>query len=188
MTGDSLLLYLWLPLLVTVVGGLILAGVLAIFVAPVREKFWKPIGRGLRWLTSIRLTTVARQNALRADGRSEVRSEVAAERAAHRPQPVWRIARIDEVSPLFAGKFALAESQGVTVWDAQLSAPAEMFAFIGPNQWLGPLRRRQEFDGQPTAAGRKSGVMFNVRWRESENGDWCEGQAWLERVNAAVVF
>lgn len=51
--------------MIAIVGGaiaaIIAAAVLAIFKAPVRERFWKPIGRGLRWPFTLRLTTSSRQ-------------------------------------------------------------------------------------------------------------------------------
>lgn len=190
MTGDDWLRLWWVPLLVTIVGGLVIVGILAFFSANVRDKFWRPIGRGLCWLATIRITTTARQNALRESGRKEVRQEVARERAAHRLQPVWRVVRLDPTTGLFAGEYALGESQGVIVWDVHVSAPADLFTFTGPNQWNGQMTERVDFMGKPTEAGRNSGVMFTVRWRAVEHGDWCEGDAWLERipVQPTVVF
>lgn len=165
MTEDDWLKLWWLPLLVTIVGTLVVAGVLAIFSRTVRDKFWKPIGGGLRWLTTLRVTTTVRQETLRESGRAEVHQEVAREKAAraHRPQPVWRIARVDASTGLYAGEFELAESQGVTVWDIRLSAPPELFAFDGPNQWAGVVHGGGLFKGTPTREGRRSGVMFTVR-------------------------
>lgn len=61
MTADDWLKVWWLPLLVTVVGGLILAGIISIFSKTVRDKFWKPIGRALRSLFTLRVTTTKRQ-------------------------------------------------------------------------------------------------------------------------------
>ncbi|WP_295790882.1 hypothetical protein [uncultured Microbacterium sp.] len=57
---DFLLENLWLPLGVTVLGGLVLAGLAATVSKAVRRRFWSPIGRGLRWATTVRLTTTAR--------------------------------------------------------------------------------------------------------------------------------
>lgn len=67
--------------LIAIVGGagaaVLAAGVLAIFSKGVRDKVWKPIGRGIRWLLSIRFTTSARQAAgerLAADLRERAES------------------------------------------------------------------------------------------------------------------
>lgn len=57
MTADEWLRLALIPLGVAVLGGLIVAGALAIAIKPVREKFWKPIGRPIRWIFGIRLTT-----------------------------------------------------------------------------------------------------------------------------------
>lgn len=61
MTSDDWLKFVWLPLLVTVGGGLVLAAILSIFSQAVRVRFWLPIWRGLRWLGSLRITTTTRQ-------------------------------------------------------------------------------------------------------------------------------
>lgn len=54
--------------LIAIVGGaiatLIATGVGAIFSKTVRDKFWKPIGRALRWPLTLRLTTSTRQAAV----------------------------------------------------------------------------------------------------------------------------
>ncbi|WP_136587385.1 hypothetical protein [Microbacterium hydrothermale] len=54
--------------LIAIVGGAVAAvlgtGVLAIFNKHVREKFWKPIGRGVRWVLTLRPTTSTRQAAI----------------------------------------------------------------------------------------------------------------------------
>lgn len=177
MTEDDWLRVLWLPLLVTIVGGLALAGILAIFSRTVRDKFWKPIGRRLRWLTTVRVTTVARQEALRESGRDEVRDAIAKERATPQHQPVWRVERVGTTDNVFS----LIDSQGVSVWDVGISAPPDLFGFLGPSKVDGPLVERYvRFGGRPTREGRRSGVMFTVRYRLAEGGEWHEGKAWLD--------
>ncbi|MHA6668608.1 hypothetical protein ACX3O0_07035 [Homoserinimonas sp. A447] len=65
MTADDWLRLWWLPLGVVVVGGLVLAGVLAVFSDTVRKKFWRPILRPFRWLATVRPTTTGKQRASR---------------------------------------------------------------------------------------------------------------------------
>lgn len=55
----------WLPIAVTVVGGLVLAALASAVSKTVRQRFWRPIGRGLRWLTTVRLTTTGKVAAAR---------------------------------------------------------------------------------------------------------------------------
>lgn len=68
---------LWLPLVVTIVGGLILTGLASIVSRTVRRRFWRPIGRGLRWLTTLRLTTTGKVAADRETANEMIREQQA---------------------------------------------------------------------------------------------------------------
>lgn len=65
--------------MVTIVGGAVAAllatGVVAIFNKPVRERFWKPIGRLLWWPFTFRITTAKRQ-AVERDTVNELKREL----------------------------------------------------------------------------------------------------------------
>lgn len=75
MTGPWLLEFFIAPLVV----GVVLLGLSAL-VRVVRVKVWKPLGRGLRWLTTLRVTTSTRLEAA-ARELTEAREEVLRENA-----------------------------------------------------------------------------------------------------------
>lgn len=88
MTPDDALKLWWIPLLVTVVGGLVIAGILAIFRPGVRDKFWRPLGRAVAWVFSIRLTTTKRQRDAAAEARALRERADAAEAGREQDQKV----------------------------------------------------------------------------------------------------
>lgn len=67
MTWDLLVQQWWLQVTSAVVAALVVAGILAFFSKTVRDKFWRPIGRALRWPLTVRLTTTRRQGAAAAE-------------------------------------------------------------------------------------------------------------------------
>jgi len=191
---------------------LIAAALLAIFNPAVREKFWRPIGRALRWPFTLRLTTTrwraviddqidrlmwevvetGRQGDRKAAeaelagykrGREEALAEIAAQRAAVLTQPVWRVVDVGD------NGYMLNNTQsGVTIGSVSISAEPEVFEFIGDTQWPDLLEGARVFRGERKQRGRKFGVKFEVRWQDA-HGDWQVGSAFLDRVSPrAVVF
>lgn len=61
----------WLPLAVVLAGVCITSA----GTKSVRERVWKPLGRRLRWLTTIRLTTSGRLRAMQEDANQMIRSQ-----------------------------------------------------------------------------------------------------------------
>lgn len=188
-----------------IVSGLAIAAILAIFVKPVRERFWKPIGRGIRWLFTLRLTTTKRialweaeYESLRNEvgyaisdnkkrtitaelvafnrGRAEALAEVEKERGEFLVQPNWTIDKL----PIGAAYGLRNTQSGVVVSDVSLSASVTAFVFEGANQWPGVFAGNVQFFGAPTKAGGTLGVTLTVRWRDAR-GDWKEGQAFIDR-------
>lgn len=204
-TPDEVLRLVWIPLGVTVAGGLILAAILAIFVKPVRDKFWKPIGRGFRWLFSLRLTTTKRIALREAEyqrlrdeagfalsdsarrtitaelvafnrGRAEALAEVEAQRAEPLIEPVWRVMQTEP------GYYVLHNMQNnASVSSISIAAPAHDFLFTSDTQWTGPLVNNvQNFRGERRRRGEALGVRFTIRWRDA-NGDWRVGEAFIDK-------
>lgn len=204
MSADDWLKYVWLPLAVTVVGGLVVAAILAIFIKPVRERFWKPFGRALRWPFTLRLTTTKKLAAwdekldrLRWEvvtagresdhrlvtaelvghkrGREEALAGVAAERATPLLQPTWRAV------PLERDEYLLNNTQaGVIISNVSITCDPEEFEFVGANQWPGPFSGSQPFRGQKKRRGQRLGVSVDVRYQD-ERGDWQTGKAFIDR-------
>lgn len=73
MTWDELVQQWWVQATSAIAAALIVAGTLAIFSQRVRDGFWAPIGRAVRWPFGLRVTTKSRINALRRSA-SELRS------------------------------------------------------------------------------------------------------------------
>jgi len=202
-TGDEILRLWWIPIGVATVGGLTVAGILAIFLKPVRERFWKPLGRALRWPFTLRPTTTrsleamdeknellqtavgeAKQTGIaegRAEGRAEALREVEAERAVPLANPNWTVSMIH-------GVYRLANTQGgVSVTDVSLSAPVDKFILDGQTQWPGNFDQATRFRGSPTHTGREAGVPFTVRYRDAR-GDWHDLPAFLDREIPQGVY
>ncbi|RDV46666.1 hypothetical protein DOE76_01065 [Leifsonia sp. ku-ls] len=78
MTWDELVQQWWVQATSGLAVGLALMGIAAFFSKTVRDKFWKPIGRAIRWpFATIRFTTAKRQKAL-ADELQSARASLAA--------------------------------------------------------------------------------------------------------------
>jgi hypothetical protein len=170
----------WIPIGVVIVGGLALAGILAIFLKPVRERFWKPVGHALRWpfrgaySADHRLVAGAKQAGI-DQGRAEALAEIEAERAVPLVKPNWT------VTPESGRAYRLSNTQsGVSISEVALSAPTNKFAFDNETQWPGSFDQPVTFGGYPTDAGREDGVPFTVRYRDTR-GDWRELPAFLDR-------
>jgi hypothetical protein len=153
----------------TVVGGLILAGVvLAISIAnkKLRKAIWGNVAQFFGWLGSIRITTKRRIEASREEGRSEIRDQVAKERESI-PQPQWDIRPYDEDPGWF-----MLRNFGDGVRDIFVTAPTDQFVFDGSAHWdyFGEGVTETQFEGHPLPAGRQDGVTFTVTWRDA-NGD-----------------
>jgi hypothetical protein len=186
--------------------GLIVAGIVAIFSSTVRNKFWKPLGRGFRLITTVRLTTTKRlaeqkrasdklqaelndalharsRKAITAEmlahqrGRAEALAELEVQRTAYVLRPTWTI---DDLPIRWA--YDLRNTQkGVSISDVSITVDAELFRFNSENQWPGEFSETVRFEGALTRAGRVAGATVTVRWRDS-NGDWQEGPAFIERA------
>lgn len=64
MTWGELLQQWWVQATSAIAAGLVVAAVLAIFSQHVRNGFWAPIGRAVRWFCGLRVTTKSRIDAL----------------------------------------------------------------------------------------------------------------------------
>jgi hypothetical protein len=208
--ADEIMTLWWIPIGVVIIGGLALAGILAIFLKPVRERFWKPVGRALCWLFTLRLITTHRLKVLSderesllyevfdahsqgrhqaaeekqagiAEGRAEALAEIEAERSVPLVKPNWTVS-------MMGGGYTLANTQrGVSVSEVSLSAPVDKFTLDGQTQWSGKFSQMTPFKGVPTHAGRKAGVEFTVRYRDAR-GDWHDLPAFLDRESRQTVW
>jgi hypothetical protein len=119
-----------------------------------------------------------------AAGRAEAEEEVAAQRAAPPLQPVWRI---DDPGPSANIYFLRNVQPGVTVTDVSVEADTSEFVFSGPTQTRGPFENSLSFLGSKSLRGRKLGVSFTVRWRDS-NGDSCTRTVKVDRDPNRVII
>lgn len=154
---------------------------------PVRESFWKPVGRALRWpfrgadSANRQLAAEAKQSGI-AEGRALALAEIEAERSVLLMKPNWK------VTPESARAYTLSNTQsGVSISDVALSAPADKFEFDDETQWPGDFGQLVVFGGYPTDAGRKDGVPFTVHYRDAR-GDWQYLPAFLDRQFRANVY
>lgn len=112
MTGPWLLEFFIAPVIV----GIVLLALSALF-RVVREKVWRPVGRGLRWLTTLRITTSTRRNALK----HELAEALDAARVGESQVARLKRKSLDlktEVKGLKAAREYLAAEQRTAVWDS----------------------------------------------------------------------
>ena len=147
----------WVQTASNIVGGVavaIVVGVGTVLSTVVYKKWrraiWGNVGRFLRWLGTLRLTTKSRIEAERELGRVEVREQIASERETV-PQPRWDIRPLEGDPAWF-----MLRNFGAGVIDISVTAPIDQFAFDTAATWphFGPGVTGKQFKGQPLPAGR----------------------------------
>lgn len=115
----------------------------------------------------------------RDEGRAAALAEVEAQRAALDVKPVWRIVENDSGERPFWIRNVQPDAEA---HDISIAAPMGDFTFHTKTQWPGPFpnNRQWPFGGERVGNGRKFGVTFSIRYRDS-NGDWQESKATIER-------
>ncbi len=167
---------------VAVVLGATVLGLLAASIASARwrARTWISLGR---WLRGLDVLTNKRREAIRQEGYEARSAEIEQERAIVR-QPAWR----------FEARDALGErdlfwlhNHGYGATDVHVSCDPEFFTTDGDVFFRdfgnsgGGGSTGKWFKGYPTKRGLKEGVIFTVRWRDT-NGDAHQKEVFLPPI------
>jgi hypothetical protein len=162
------------PTLATIVGGLVVAAILYwLSFVPKLKPVYKGIGKGVarffERVWSLRLNGKAKRDALVQEGYDKRDAEVRSERATS-PRPAWLLKEQKE------GLYGLT-NMGWAVSDVELDVDPELFTFETANYFNGKFGNDSpstgsgsNFEGRPTARGRKEGITFNITWTD-RHGD-----------------
>lgn len=165
------------PTLATIVGGLILAGILygLSFVNKLKPAY-KATGRALvrffKWIWTLRVNGKVKRESLIQKGYEKRDAEVKAERARS-PRPSWRVS----TDTPFGEDVYFLHNSGWQVSDVRLDADPDFFTFDGEAFFAGAFGDNntgastgRQFRGRLTNRGRREGVTFTVTWID-QNGD-----------------
>lgn len=127
-----------------------------------RKLVWGNIGRFLKWLTTIRVTTTRRMEAAREATRQELRSQ-----SDHLPKPRWVIGHKRD-GGLHDWIIVNAANEGVVATSVSLDAPDSYFSFLGSADWASFSGQSQgTFRGSATEIGHLSDIPFTVSWTDA---------------------
>lgn len=162
------------PTLATIVGGLVLAGILyGLSFVPKLKPAYRVVGRGIarffKWIWSWRVNGKVKRDALVQQGYDKRDAEVLSERAMS-PRPSWLLKEQKE------GLYYLT-NMGWAVSDVELEVDPEYFTFETSRFFNGKFGddtpgtgRGGNFEGAPTPRGRREGVTFHITWTD-RHGD-----------------
>lgn len=161
--------HLWLPLVVTVLGGLILAGILAIFSKTVRTKFWRPFGRGLWWVTTLRVTTTKRMAERRHAVDAALQDAAAALAAEKRESARVRGVAAENIVRL-QNELKEAREQAAREAAARESLHAKLTEKVSEQaQARGRTEGRAEAEAE--VAAQRAALSLRPVWRIHDHGD-----------------
>ena len=162
--------------LLATVAGLCAVGVfllVSLIAAPLRRLFWGSIGRGLKWLLGLRVTSRSKRDALFGKGFAARDAEVTQERK-HSKRPAWHVTYQE------GDDFIFLYNSGWAVRDVTVRADPRLFAFRGGGSEgfikgehgdnLPGGSKGKQIVGELTKDGKREGVTFEVSWID-QNGD-----------------
>lgn len=149
-------------IIVTVVGGLILAAILS-------RHFRSWLWRVVKWPFTIRVTTTRRLRAWEQRGRDRKQRELDSQRARPVARPRWVLGKARQGGP---GVYVLGNAaDDAEASDVELQTPGVDFQFFDAARW--PEIRGTamlKFEGRRSRDGELFGVSFFVDWTDT-NGD-----------------
>ena len=181
-----------------VIGGLILSLVLlfvSIFKKSWRTRIWGNVVRFFQWVTTIRITTTARQakmikdapptlnNVIQAaqEARAAREAEAAREEASRALTPVapslppagvkprWRVRHVNPMMAPLSLMLQNLASENSRPRNVRLEASAVAFEFHSAADWSEiPGGTKGDFRGYATEGGRHFGVDFEVHWYDDD--------------------